>query len=356
MNVARFGPGAAALNGKMYVVGGNDTASGQDVCRDGEVFDPSAGNWSILPDMAKRRYEPAVVALNGHLYAIGGTSDSATSGEFFDPSHRPIPQNWQSITSQMGTVRSLPAAAAVNGKIYIVGGAPGPDVTSPLKSCEVFDPGADPTTGTWSSLGENMAIGRCALASVALGSKVYAIGGYDGTDYISSCEVFDTSNPNAGWADTNQPMVMARGYMAAAVLNGRIYVAGGRGQLFDGSRSILSSAEVFDPISGWAQIAGMRGPRLNFGAVMLGGKFIVAGGSISGNSIVALRSVEAYFCVGNSAQLPVDQCNAWIEFYDATHGENWLVCGSLRTDPCSCTGYRGQMNVCNYDGTTVESM
>ena len=63
---------------------------------------------------------------------------------------------------------------------------------------------------------------RRYLCSVALGSKVYAIGGYDGAGRLNSVECYDVITQE--WT-TAASMVHRRGLAGAAVLNGKI-VAG----------------------------------------------------------------------------------------------------------------------------------
>ena len=77
-----------------------------------------------------------------------------------------------------------------------------------------------------------------------------------------------------------------------------------------------------------------------------------------GNKLMPIDGSECKFneCTGSSQLLAPDQCDAWIDLYDATGGESWLACASLRTDPCSCTAHRSAPSTCNYDGTTVTSM
>lgn len=52
----------------------------------------------------------------------------------------------------------------------------------------------------------------------------YALGGFDGTAMIPTVEIFD---PRLGYWIMGEPMNCARGYSAAAVLGGLIYVIGG---------------------------------------------------------------------------------------------------------------------------------
>ena len=74
-------------------------------------------------------------------------------------------------------------------------------------------------------------------------------------------------------------------------------------------------------------------------------------------------------CTGASTQLPADQCNAWIAFYDATGGPHWKhtqpnetnygkpICSGSRTDPCSCTGFvEDRYPVCNRENTAIVDM
>ena len=66
---------------------------------------------------------------------------------------------------------------------------------------------------------------------------------------------------------------------------------------------------------------------------------------MKGFCIVSCISVTAATrCIGkgsgghNSSLLPQEECDAWIDFYDATGGPNWSYCSDTRFDPCYC-GY-----------------
>ena len=66
-------------------------------------------------------------------------------------------------------------------------------------------------------------------------------GGYDGSKFLSSCEVYD-QYPNA-WSPI-APMQCARSRVSVVANGGRLYALGG----FDGT-SNLSSVEVYNPES-----------------------------------------------------------------------------------------------------------
>jgi hypothetical protein len=74
---------------------------------------------------------------------------------------------------------------------------------------------------------------------------------------------------------------------------------------------------------------------------------------------LAPASVTATNCTGHSKKLPADQCNAWIEFHDATGLQD-----CSRTDPCdldACSTYNDDSAaksaaICNTAGTAVVQM
>jgi hypothetical protein len=77
-------------------------------------------------------------------------------------------------------------------------------------------------------------------------------------------------------------------------------------------------------------------------------------------SLVYLGAAAPYnTCTGTSTKLEPAQCQAWLEFYDATNNVGmggWNSCKEPRTDPCACTGPSGKDPVCSTDGTTVQQI
>jgi len=71
MREARSYAGAAALNGKIYILNGTDNNQRHSSV---EVFDPEAGTWTMGKPMSKRRSRVKATVMNEKIYVVGGWS------------------------------------------------------------------------------------------------------------------------------------------------------------------------------------------------------------------------------------------------------------------------------------------
>jgi len=76
----RYDHSSVVLSGKLYVLGGRQSASGPKL-RSAEVYDPSTNNWSEIIPMFHPRDNFASVVLNGEIYAIGGNDGNGAIAE-----------------------------------------------------------------------------------------------------------------------------------------------------------------------------------------------------------------------------------------------------------------------------------
>ena len=98
--------------------------------------------------------------------------------------------------------------------------------------------------------------------AVEAARRLYALGGYDGSNRLSSCEVYDAAADR--WRAI-APMGSKRGCLAAAVVEGRLYALGG----WDRS-NFLSSCEVYDAAADrWRAIAPMGSKRRYLAAAVM---------------------------------------------------------------------------------------
>lgn len=68
------GLGAAALNGRLFVCGGEQWLPAQSVIPECWSFDPADDSWTALPAMPTPRHGIGMAALNGRLHVFGGAT------------------------------------------------------------------------------------------------------------------------------------------------------------------------------------------------------------------------------------------------------------------------------------------
>ncbi|MBI2890188.1 MAG: hypothetical protein HYY13_05330 [Nitrospirae bacterium] len=253
MPTARLGLAAAAVNGRIYVIGG---ANGTELAVN-EEYDPVANTWATKTAMTTARNNLAASAVNGRIYAIGGYNLGYLAvNEEYDP----VANTWATKTA-MTTARHSLAAVAVNGRICAIGGWNG---SGSLAVNEEYDPVAN----AWSAKAD-MTTGRNNLAAAAVNGRIYAIGGYN-LGYLATNEEYD---PVANTWSTKADMATARNSLAAAAVNGRVYVIGGA------NGSALATNEEYDPVANaWSAKADMPTAREWEAAATVNGRIYAIGG------------------------------------------------------------------------------
>jgi YVTN family beta-propeller protein len=205
--------GADAINGKIYVVGrqfGDDRI---------QIYNSANNSWTLGAATASPAEGMAVAAANGKLYAIGGGSSPTNIIREYDPGT----DTWTTTKAPMPTARAYAAVAVVNNLIYVIGGFL-PDGQRSV-AVEVFNP----ANNTWSTR-ENIPTQRSSARAVVVNNKIEVIGGSQGgPDTINVVEEHDPSLPGpfGTWFQRNH-ILTARADFVAGVVNGKIYVIGGR--------------------------------------------------------------------------------------------------------------------------------
>jgi N-acetylneuraminic acid mutarotase len=244
LNTPRNGPGAAALDGLLYVFSGE--APALDVVNTMEVYTPSLNRWVYGPNLTNARWNLGGIALCNLIYAIGGFQ----------------------YTGSSGTTLFVSATNFV----------------------EVFDP----AVGSWSSSYPQLPEFRAAFGIVVINNEIYVIGGE--TNFARGTTQTPTTgvliyNPTTGWRNGTS-IIDPRVGFGAAVVDNKIFIGGGRST----SGQIITNVEVFDPVTGvWSQsIYNFPTPRFNNAAGALFNELFVIGGRTSNNNINSFTaSVEA---------------------------------------------------------------
>ncbi|XP_064467369.1 kelch-like protein 18 isoform X2 [Ornithodoros turicata] len=210
----------------------------------------------------------------GHIYAVGGLTkagDSQSTVEVYDPKLG----YWQ-VAEAMSMTRSRVGVAVLRNKLYAIGGYNG---SERLSTVEVFTP----ETRLWSRVA-SMNCKRSAVGAAVLFGKLYVCGGYDGVSSLNTVECYDPEKNE--WAMVTS-MSKHRSAAGVVAFDGHIYALGGHDGL-----SIFGSVEHYDAQTGqWSPVPSMLTRRCRLGAAVLGGKIYVCGGY---DGATFLQTAEVY--------------------------------------------------------------
>jgi N-acetylneuraminic acid mutarotase len=176
MQVARYRHAVEVIDGLLYVAGGLRWTEDEEYegLRELLVYDPVAQSWDSLPDMNVPRDHPASGVIDGKLYVVGGWL--VTVGGYFSALtdvlevYDPVAGEW-TILSPMPTARSGAAAGVISGRLYVAGGMIGADLRTSV--LEIYDPSSD----TWTT-GAEMSRPRAEGSAAVLNDKLYVAGGF----------------------------------------------------------------------------------------------------------------------------------------------------------------------------------
>ena len=266
------------IDGKLYAPGVDPTSSFASVL---DVYDQATDTWNRGRASPTPRGGNAAGVIGDKLYVVGGCIGFPPTGpdcrigttnllEVYDPDS----DTWTTLPP-MPTARGFVTAAVIVGKLHVVGGNVSCGACTPLSTHEVYDP----ATNTWlsSKFGEvaPMPVAVNTPAAVAIGGKLYVVGGGDNLGTTTGIlQVYDTAANT--WDISNSPMPTDRFEHAVGVINGRLYATGG----VSTPSVIVDTLEEYDPaMDTWVTRTAMPTARWALGAGVIDGKLYVAGGA-----------------------------------------------------------------------------
>ncbi len=228
--------------------------------------------WSNKAPLLEPNSEMAVAQLDGKIYIVGGYPSnrvSVNTVQVYD-----IAKNSWSLTTPYPTTINHASAVGLNGKLYVIGGQLNAGNRRKKEKSRytraVF--AFDPSTKTWTSKAP-MPTARSAMAHDVIDGKIYVAGGRPprGHDFA----VYD---PKADSWKILPDVPTARNHFAAASINGKLYLAGGR--FGGGFRSeITPILEVYDPSTNrWSAKRPMSEARSGLNGIAVNGCFHTFGG------------------------------------------------------------------------------
>ena len=294
MPTARDGLVTAAVNDKIYAIGGNTESP--RFLNTTEEYDPATNLWFTGAPMPTARSDSAVGVVDGKIYVIGGYLEDPTlrvlnTVEEYDP----VLKKW-TVKSPMPTARGEIAAAVVGGKIYVMGGTSQntAGILVPLDTVEEYDPAADTGPGStgWRTVAA-MPTARFALAAAAVNGKIYALGGKPSETTIT--DRLEEYDPATNTWTVKAPVPTARYDLSAEMVNGKIYTIGGWSPgLGSGALRPNDTVQEYDPATNtWKSKTYLYPPgRHDLGLAAVNGKIYAIGGEAT--TARYLQQVDEY--------------------------------------------------------------
>lgn len=290
MHEARGYMGVAAVNGRMYVIGGDagseignvmtGTGMTYHVVNTTEEYDPDLDAWIFKAPMPTARALFGIAVYQNKVYCIGGYNgtvryigphDYDYKIEYFDVGvnevYDPATNTWETKAA-MPTPRYSAAANVVNGKIYLIGGHTMTDLQITLNVNEVYDPATD----SWATK-TPPPYKITSFASAVVDKKIYFIGrrndsseAWVGDPFI---QIYDTANDS--WSVGTSSLTS--GFSATASATSGVN-APKRIYFFE-----ETATYIYDPASNsWTSGTSMPTARLCATAAVINDKFYVVGG------------------------------------------------------------------------------
>jgi hypothetical protein len=270
--------------------------------------------WATKAPLHQARAGLGVAAVNGKIYAIGGNTESGlypalVNGEFVGTNEEyDIATDTWTTKTPMPTPRAFFAIAVYQNKIYCIGGIigigqgfyDGTSVLLPMHILSGVNEVYDPATDTWENK-TSMPTPRMNIHANVAGNGLYIMDGFDQVEapnevYDPATDTWTTKTPMPptgrnyasavvdSWSQgTPAPSIVIDGAAVATtgvVAPKRIYVIG-----VQPGNNPLTINYVYDPESdNWMTGATMSTNRIDFGAVIVNDKLYAIGGYTFDNS------------------------------------------------------------------------
>ncbi len=201
--------------------------------------------WTVIAPMPTARGGLGVAVVNGKIYAIGGLNNNTHLA--VNEEYNPVTNTWTS-RAPMPTARSGFAIAVYQEKIYCIGGTVG-DSSNLVSGFTGVNEVYDPDKNTWETRA-SMPTHRADLCASVVNGEIYLIGGkeyWGANPFYHELDVNEVYNPETDSWVTRSPMpIPAFGY-ASEVVDDTIYVIGGAREFQEqlGALTAIGANQVF---------------------------------------------------------------------------------------------------------------
>ena len=197
-------PSAVSDGTNLYVIGGSPVSNGSTEVR---YISGTGGSWSTGTSLPAPAHRQACVYYSGKIHALSGDNNSG-SGTLRH--YRLDSGSWTTLSDTPGTAGLIPSAAVYNSKIYRYS----------------YDTFYSYNGTSWTAEPAPPATNRYSVALLAIGSKIYAIGGNTGLWANTAVNTIYSFNGTA-WTTESVTLPVEKGWHSAGTDGTVGYVYGG---------------------------------------------------------------------------------------------------------------------------------
>ena len=238
------GAGAAIVDGRLIVVGGEGVTSVSGTVQAYDLTAPTA-TWTTLPSLTQGRHGLGVTAIGNTLYAVGGATKAGHTASTNLVAALAVPARrahaaaaWRPRHEMAVAVQQV-NATVLDGRIWVAGGlTPSHEATA---STQFYDP----VINSW-ELGPPLPEPVHHAMLVNYRDQLAVIGGFHSRDNdplaVTSPRMLLLDNNTGKWVD-GPPLRHPRAAGGAAVVDDKIVVVGGR---VGNPEQLVTQTEVYD--------------------------------------------------------------------------------------------------------------
>ena len=291
------------LDAKIYVVRGL-LSPNTGYSAHFESYDPAKDVWTLLRPLPEARHHIALSAANGKLYGIGGFTGGFPDWQAQTTTfvYEPASNRWTRGVD-LPVARAEGVSAVVDSQIYVIGGRvrATPDARQFTDHIDtVRNDVFDPASAKWLSRAD-APTARNSAASAVIDGKIYVVGGREFSKNaddsarqvnVATLEVYE---PKLDRWQTLAPMPQAQGGLAATALHNKLYVFGG--EQWVPEQKVFAENWVYDPATNrWTALPPLPTPRHGLGASAVDNRIYVFGGGTrtGGNAATTAHEVLVF--------------------------------------------------------------
>jgi hypothetical protein len=288
-----FCSGVALLaDGRVFVVGGYGSGSGDIGIANAEIFDSTANTWTAVPKMAYKRWYPTATTLSdGRVLVTAGWQTTAHTNAGISEIYDPKTNSWTQLRNANNPFETYPFIYQLSdGRIIHIGGSEYATDTDVL----------DINTQTWSVIDSRIVDG--ASATMYLPGQFMKAGAATDSQGVGPASnttfVLDLTQATPAWQQTSS-MAYPRSFLNLTMLpDGNVLATGGETDK-DGGKiaNAVYPAELWSPqTQRWSTMASMQVPREYHGTALLlpDGRVLESGMGADFGNVPDEKSAEFY--------------------------------------------------------------